>query len=135
MLYIIIRIFPASSTSRRFIRILSLVVFVVCTGITSVYADSFTVSKIKIEGLQRLPDGTLLNYLPIVVKDPIDDSQVTYAISELYKTGFFADVKILRDGDILIVRVKERPSISEVEFEGNSDIEDDRYRRHAWSDI
>ena len=107
------------------IRILSLVVFVVCTGITSVYADSFTVSKIKIEGLQRLPDGTLLNYLPIVVKDPIDDSQVTYAISELYKTGFFADVKILRDGDILIVRVKERPSISEVEFEGNSDIEDD----------
>jgi len=159
MLYIIIRIFPASSTfwhpfrayvknrsrrfitrivpdthpfgacvinrSRRFIRILSLVVFVVCTGITSVYADSFTVSKIKIEGLQRLPDGTLLNYLPIVVKDPIDDSQVTYAISELYKTGFFADVKILRDGDILIVRVKERPSISEVEFEGNSDIEDD----------
>jgi len=108
-----------------FIRLLSFVVIIVSFGASPVHADSFVVSEIKIEGLQRLPDGTLLNYLPIVVKDPIDDNQVTYAISELYKTGFFADVKLLRDGDILIVRVKERPSIAEVEFEGNSDIEDD----------
>ena len=89
------------------------------------HADSFTVAEIKLEGLQRLPDGTLLNYLPIAVGDPIDDDQVTYAVSELYKTGFFADVKFFRDGDTLIVRVKERPSISTVEFSGNSDIDDD----------
>ena len=91
----------------------------------AVHADAFVVSEIKIEGLQRLPDGTLLNYLPIVVGDPIDDNQITYSISELYKTGFFANVKFFRDGDALIVRVKERPSISEVEFTGNSDIDDD----------
>ena len=88
-------------------------------------ADSFTVARIEIEGLQRLPDGTLLNYLPIVVGDPIDDSQITFAISELYKTGFFADVAFYRDGDTLLVRVKERPSIANVEFSGNSDIDDD----------
>lgn len=88
-------------------------------------ADVFTVSDIKIEGLQRLTDGTLLNYLPIVVGDPIDDNQVTYAISELYKTGFFADIKLFRDGNILVVRVKERPSIADVKFSGNSDIDDD----------
>ncbi len=110
---------------RRFIRLLFLVISVLCAGISSVHADSFTVSKIEIEGLERLPDGTLLNYLPIVVDDPIDDDQVTYAISELYKTGFFADIKLLRDGNVLIVRVKERPSIAEVEFDGNSDIDDD----------
>ena len=91
----------------------------------SVNADSFTVSDIKIEGLERLPDGTLLNYLPIVEGDPIDDNQITYAISELYKTGFFADIKLLRDDDVLIVRVKERPSIADVQFSGNSDIDDD----------
>ncbi len=91
----------------------------------SAHADSFVVSKIKIEGLQRLPDGTLLNYLPIVVGDPIDDNQITYSISELYKTGFFADVKFFRDGDALLVRVKERPSIADVQFSGNSDIDDD----------
>lgn len=93
--------------------------------VTPASADSFVVSKITIEGLKRLPDGTLLNYLPIVVGDPIDDNQVTYAISELYKTGFFADIKMFRDGDVLVVRVKERPSIADVEFSGNSDIEDD----------
>ncbi|NOQ90596.1 MAG: hypothetical protein GQ549_06595 [Gammaproteobacteria bacterium] len=49
-------------------------------------------SEIQIEGLQRIPDGTLLNYLPIVAGDPIDDNQITFAISELYKTGFFADI-------------------------------------------
>ena len=52
--------------------------------------------------IQRLPDGTLLNYLPIVVGDPVDDNQITYSVSELYKTGFFADVKFFRDGDILV---------------------------------
>ena len=88
-------------------------------------ADSFTVSEIKIEGLERLPDGTLLNYLPIAVGDPIDDNQITFSISELYKTGFFANVKFLRDDDVLIVRVKERPSIADVQFSGNSDIDDD----------
>ncbi|MBE9568701.1 MAG: outer membrane protein assembly factor BamA [Proteobacteria bacterium] len=82
-------------------------------------------SEIKLEGLQRLPDGTLLNYLPIAVGDPIDDDQVTYAVSELYKTGFFADVRFFRENDTLIVRVKERPSIANVEFSGNSDIDDD----------
>ena len=92
---------------------------------TAAHADAFVVSEIKIEGLQRIPDGTLLNYMPIVVGDPIDDNQITYAISELYKTGFFANVKFFRDGDTLLVRVKERPSIADVEFTGNSDIDDD----------
>ena len=89
------------------------------------HADSFVVSEIKIEGLQRIPDGTLLNYLPIAAGDPVDDNQITYAVSELYKTGFFSDVKFFRDGDVLLVRVKERPSIADVTFEGNSDIDDD----------
>lgn len=107
-----------------FIRLL-FIVLLNSACVLSAYADSFVVSEIKIEGLQRLPDGTLLNYLPIVVGDPVDDNQVTYAISELYKTGFFADVQFFRDNDILVVRVKERPSIAEVKFSGNSDIDDD----------
>lgn len=108
-----------------FSRLFIFIILFNCTGVSVANADAFVVSKIKIEGLQRLPDGTLLNYLPIVAGDPIDDNQITYAISELYKTGFFANVKFFRDGDTLVVRVKERPSISDVEFTGNSDIDDD----------
>ena len=110
---------------QRFIRLFLMFIVLNCIGMAAVHADNFVVSEIKIEGLQRLPDGTLLNYLPIAVGDPIDDNQITYSISELYKTGFFANVKFFRGGDALVVRVKERPSISEVEFTGNSDIDDD----------
>ena len=107
------------------IRLSLILILFNCLGMAAAHADAFVVSEIKIEGLQRIPDGTLLNYMPIVVGDPIDDNQVTYAISELYKTGFFANVQFFRDGDVLLVRVKERPSIADVEFTGNSDIDDD----------
>lgn len=108
-----------------FIRVLLVFILLNSFSVFSVHADAFIVEDIKIEGLERLPDGTLLNYLPIVAGDPIDDNQVTFAIGELYKTGFFANIKLFRDGDTLIVRVVERPSISDVEFSGNSDIDDD----------
>jgi outer membrane protein insertion porin family len=108
-----------------FIRFVFVFILLNSVGMLAAHADAFVVSNIKIEGLQRLPDGTLLNYLPIAVGDPIDDNQITYAISELYKTGFFADVKFFRDGDVLVVQVKERPSIADVKFSGNSDIDDD----------
>lgn len=88
-------------------------------------AQSFIVSDIRLEGLEKIPEGTLLNYLPVIQGDPLDDKQVIFAIRELYKTGFFADVQLFRDGDVLVVRVKERPSITDITFEGNSDIDDD----------
>lgn len=90
----------------------------------SVRADeTFIIDEIRIEGLERLPDGTLLNYLPVQVGDPMDSRQIVYSIKELYKTGFFADVQLFRDKNTLIVKVKERPSISDVNFSGNSDID------------
>jgi len=94
---------------------------------TSVQAEErFVVSGIKIEGLERIPEGTLLNYLPVHVGDPFDTSQVAYAIKQLFKTGFFKDVKLARDGDVLVVQVVERPAIAEVKFDGNSDIDDEQ---------
>lgn len=87
--------------------------------------ERFIVSEIRIEGLERLPDGTLLNYLPVQVGDPMDAKQIIFSIKELYKTGFFADVQLFRDDNALVVKVKERPSILEVNFSGNSDIDSD----------
>lgn len=117
------------------IRIIKILLIAVCFQSVLAHAvQSFIVSGIKIEGLERLTDGTLLNYLPIQEGDPIDDKQITFAIKELYKTGFFSDVVLLRDGNDLIVRVKERPSISEVTFSGNSDI-DNKTLESALKDI
>jgi outer membrane protein insertion porin family len=89
-------------------------------------SSNFTVEDIRIEGLERIPDGTLLNYLPVKVGAPFDVSETAYVIQELYKTGFFRDVKLLKDGNALVVRVKERPAISNVSWTGNKDIEDEQ---------
>ena len=117
------------------IRIIKIFLVVSCFQLSIVFAaESFIVGDIQIQGLERLSDGTLLNYLPIQEGDPIDEKQIVFAIKELYKTGFFTDVQLLQDGNTLVVRVKERPSISEVTFSGNSDI-DNKALESALKDV
>jgi len=109
---------------RNTLRFLSLIILLSVASIVEA-AQSFIVSDIRLEGLEKIPEGTLLNYLPVIQGDPLDDKQVIFAIRELYKTGFFADVQLFRDEDVLVVRVKERPSITDITFDGNSDIDDE----------
>lgn len=89
-------------------------------------SEDFVVEDIRLQGLERIPDGTLLNYLPVKVGDQFSSSQSPYIIQELYNTGFFKDVKLLKDGAVLVVQVLERPAISDITWSGNSDIEDDQ---------
>ncbi len=105
-------------------RILILIILLSVSSIADA-AQSFIVSDIRIEGLEKIPEGTLLNYLPVIQGDPLDEKQVIFAIKELFKTGFFADVQLFRDENVLVVRVKERPSITDISFDGNSDIDDE----------
>ncbi len=84
------------------------------------HADGqFIVKKIQIEGLQRISEGTLYDYLPVNIGDDLTDARVQDAIRALYKTGFFRDVEFRRDGDTLVIVVKERPSIAHFTVTGN----------------
>ncbi|HEX9582882.1 MAG TPA: POTRA domain-containing protein, partial [Gammaproteobacteria bacterium] len=85
--------------------------------------DSFVVEEIRLEGLQRISAGTIFNYLPIKVGDRVDSSRTAEAIRALFRTGFFRDITIEREGNTLVVFVTERPSISSIEFSGNKTIE------------
>ncbi len=82
----------------------------------------FTVGDIKIEGLQRISEGTVFNYLPVNIGDRMDAQRIQEALRALYATGFFKDVELRRDGGTLIVVVKERPSIESFTITGNKDI-------------
>ncbi len=82
----------------------------------------FTVGDIRIEGLQRITEGTVYNYLPVNIGDRLDDRRVDEALRALYATGFFRDVEIRRDGGTLVVAVLERPSIESFTITGNKDI-------------
>ncbi len=88
---------------------------------TTVPAD-FTVGDIHIEGLQRVSEGTVYNYLPVNIGDHLTASRAREAVKALYATGFFRDVQLRREGSTLVVVVLERPSIESFEITGNKDI-------------
>ncbi|WP_455366043.1 outer membrane protein assembly factor BamA [Kaarinaea lacus] len=84
--------------------------------------ESFVIQDIRIEGLQRISLGTAFTYLPLKVGETLDDKRSTEAIRALFKTGFFEDVWLSRDGDVLVIHVIERPSISSIKIYGNKEI-------------
>ncbi len=72
---------------------------------------NFTVGDIRVEGLERVSEGTVYNYLPVNIGDTITPQRVREAVRALYTTGFFRDVQLRREGTTLVVVVQERPSI------------------------
>jgi outer membrane protein insertion porin family len=89
----------------------------------SVAADEeFIVTDIKVKGLQRISQGTVYNYLPVNVGEKFSLDNAGPAIKALFKTGFFKDVSLEREGSTLIVNVVERPSIAKILIEGNKDL-------------
>ncbi len=88
--------------------------------------EPFVIDNIKVEGLQRISVGTVYNYLPLQKGERVDSERSSAAVRALFKTGFFKDVVLEREGDTLVVFVAERPAIASVEFEGNDDIPTDQ---------
>jgi outer membrane protein insertion porin family len=88
--------------------------------------DLITVRDIRVEGLQKISEGTVFNYLPVNIGDVLDQRRIAESIRAVYATGFFKHVEFRRDGDTLIVVVIERPSIENFSIEGNKDIETDQ---------
>ncbi len=97
---------------------------------TQAYAfEPFTVRDIRVEGLQRIAAGTVFSYLPVEIGQTMDDAKAQQAVRALFKTGFFSDVQIERQGDILVVKVTERPSIATLTIHGNKDIKTDQLEK------
>jgi outer membrane protein insertion porin family len=88
--------------------------------------SSFIVEDLKVEGLQRVALGAALTHIPINVGDSIDDYTISQTIKALYKSGHFEDIAAYRDDELLIFKVKERPTIASIEFDGNKDIKDEQ---------
>ena len=98
-----------------------LLLFVSCLA----QGESFVVESIEVEGVKKITLGTVLSYLPVNVGESLDVERSSEIIRELYSTGFFDDIELLRRDNVLVLKVVERPSIAEINFEGNNDIEDE----------
>ncbi|MGH8186522.1 MAG: outer membrane protein assembly factor BamA [Steroidobacteraceae bacterium] len=91
--------------------------------------ETFVVGDIRIEGLQRISEGTVYNYLPINIGDQLDERRVAEGLRALYDTKFFRDVEMRRDGGTLVIAVLERPSIESFEIKGNKDIKTEELQK------
>ena len=91
--------------------------------------EPFAVRDIRVEGLQRTEPGTVFSYLPVKVGDTIDEAKARSALRALYATGFFQDVRLEAEGNVLVVFVRERPAIAQIDFSGLHEFEPDMLRQ------
>ncbi|WNC67227.1 outer membrane protein assembly factor BamA [Thalassotalea nanhaiensis] len=108
------------------IKKLALAVLLGSIGSNAQAADEFVVDDIQIKGLQRVALGAALTHIPISVGDELTDFRISQSIKSLYASGHFHNIKVFRDGNKLVFRVKERETISDITFEGNDDIKDEQ---------
>ena len=85
--------------------------------------EPFEVRDIVVDGVQRTEPGTVFAYLPIKVGDIVTDRKVTLAIKELFATGFFKEIHMSAEGDVLVIRLVERPAIAEINITGAEEFD------------
>lgn len=111
----------------RFFRNILLFLLLAFTGV-SFAQDTFVVRQIRVEGLQRLDQRTVLHYFPIKLGQRIDLSNTCEAIQALYSTGFFSNIQLGQEGNALVIHVEERATIGTIDIVGNSDLPDDKLK-------
>jgi outer membrane protein insertion porin family len=89
----------------------------------------FAIKDIRVEGLQRTEPGTVFSYLPVKVGETIDGEKAQQALRALYATGFFQDVRLEAEGDVLVVFVQERPAIASIDFSGMKEFEGENVKK------
>jgi outer membrane protein insertion porin family len=108
------------------IKKLALAVLLGAVGTTVNASDAFQVEGIQVKGLQRVAIGAALTHIPFNIGDTLNEFRISQSIKALYKSGHFNDIVVSRDGNLIIYRVHERETISEITFEGNDDLKDEQ---------
>jgi outer membrane protein insertion porin family len=90
--------------------------------------EPFVVKDIRVEGVQRTDAGTVFSYLPVKVGEKLDDDKSVQAVKALYATGFYSDVRLEAEGEVLVVFVQERPAIASIDIEGAKEFTKDNLK-------
>ena len=113
-------------------RLLAATVCALLLATTGVFGQSFrpfVVKDIRVEGLQRTEAGTVFSYLPVKVGETMNEEKAQQALRALFATGFFRDVRLEVENDVLLIVVEERPSIAQIDLLGVKEFETDAVKR------
>ncbi|MFV1873206.1 MAG: outer membrane protein assembly factor BamA [Oleiphilus sp.] len=91
-------------------------------------SEEFTITDIRVDGLQRVSAGTVFSDFPISAGETLTNDRLVSATKSLFRTGLFTDIQLYREAQDLVIHVVERPSITKIEISGNKDISEDDLR-------
>src|SRR5574338_1496251 len=114
---------------RGFAAVLAALLLLAAAGASAQSFAPFVVKDIRVEGLQRTEPGTVFSYLPVKVGETLDAAKAQQALRALYATGFFQDVRLEAENDVLVVVVQERPAIASIDFSGMKELDPDNVRK------
>ncbi|MCX7380249.1 MAG: outer membrane protein assembly factor BamA, partial [Alphaproteobacteria bacterium] len=86
------------------------------------------IGSIRVDGNQRIEEGTIRSYMVVRPGDPFDPEQLDRSLKTLFATGLFSDVALKREGSVLVVKVAEFPIVNRIAFEGNKQVSDESLR-------
>ncbi len=114
---------------KRFLAVAACALLVAATGVLGQAFRSFVIKDIRVEGLQRTEPGTVFSYLPVKVGDTITEEKAQQALRALFATGFFRDVRLEAENDVLVILVDERPAIAQIDLVGIKEFQPEAMRR------
>jgi outer membrane protein insertion porin family len=114
---------------RGFSAVCAAILLAAATGAIAQSFQPFVVKDIRVEGLQRTEAGTVFSYLPVKVGEKMDEETARKAVRALYATGFFQDVRLEADNDVLVIFVQERPAIAQIDFAGMKEFEPENIKK------
>jgi len=109
--------------------VLAALLLAAAAGTAAQAVRPFVIKDIRVEGLQRTEPGTVFSYLPVKVGETMNEEKAQQALRALYATGFFQDVRLEVENDVLVVFVQERPAIAQIDFSGIKEFEADNVRK------
>src|SRR6185369_7411185 len=114
---------------KRFLAVTACALLAAATGVFGQAFRSFVIKDIRVEGLQRTEPGTVFSYLTVKVGDTINEEKAQQALRALFATGFFRDVRLESENDVLVILVDERPAIAQIDLVGIKEFQPDAMRR------
>src|SRR5512147_1770923 len=114
---------------KRFLAVAACALLALATGAMGQTFRAFVVKDIRVEGLQRTEPGTIFSYLPVKVGETMTAEKAQQALRALFATGFFRDVRLEVENDVLVILVEERPAVAQIDLVGIKEFQTDAMRR------